>query len=125
MIEFVVRVPAVSYTVPAPVIEDVTPSPSVTFAAPVPVIEFVAPAPADAHSTPVFLRRRSRLSDELTTELGSFIEQLSALAARMENIEKETEHIAVLAIRTMEQQGPGKRRRIPVPPILEEGTDVG
>ena len=44
----------------------------------------------------------------------------------MENIEKETEKIALLAKRMMEPQEnvPWKRRRIPMPQIMEEGTDV-
>ena len=44
--------PAVSYTAPAPVIEDVTPSPAVACATPAPVIEHVVLAPVDGCVSP-------------------------------------------------------------------------
>ena len=60
--------------------------------------------------------------DELTNMIGSCVEQLSPLAARMENIEKKTEKIVFLAKRMMKPgRVPWKRRRlfIPMSHILE------
>ena len=45
VIEYVAHAPAVTYAAPAPVIDYVAPAPSVTYAAPAPVFEYVAPAP--------------------------------------------------------------------------------
>ena len=58
--------------------------------------------------------------DELTNILGSRVEQLSPLAARMENIEKETENIVLLTKRMMEpERVPWKRHRLFIPQIEE------
>ena len=44
----------------------------------------------------------------------------------MENNEKETEKTSLLTKRMVERREsvPWKRRRIPIPQIMEEGTDV-
>ena len=78
----------------------------VALATPAPVIEYAA---HNQGRRELFIAEETTQNivgriDEFTTRLGLVIEQLSPLAARMENIEKETENIGLLPNGTMESQ---------------------
>ena len=52
VIDYVAHAPAVTYAAPAPVVGYVSSAPAVTFAAPAPVIDYVAPAPSVTYAAP-------------------------------------------------------------------------
>ena len=52
VIEYVAHAPAVTYAAPAPVIDYIALAPAVTYAAPAPVIDYVAPAPSVNFAAP-------------------------------------------------------------------------
>ena len=140
------QVPVIEHVAPAPVIAYVAPAPPVTISSPVSsylqrtpwttglvnprcsttAVEDSAPqvvgsiSSVDEFATPVYNQVQQFL---LMTE---GIEKLCGAAETAVESVPPLDEIVLLAKGTTEQQGrvPWKRRRIPTPLILEEGTDV-